>query len=183
MIDAASFRQMAHLRTYQIGPHAALSQQLLNEVSAARVCLLNSDKKAAYDALLREQLKPRESPPEQPASAPPLIVIPPPQPPYLKHRPKKRVSWPSLTAVCALVAIVGAVVFSTARPRQPAAESLARREERAVAKPDVAQQGSSTEPSNWLPTKNPLPCRFLNKPRTVKSTRKPPRSRPIRCQQ
>jgi hypothetical protein len=40
---------MAHVRTFQAGPHGALSQKILNEIAAARVCLLNPEKKAAYD--------------------------------------------------------------------------------------------------------------------------------------
>ena len=45
VIDTAADRQMAHLRTFQCGKHSALSQRLLNEVSAARLCLLNSAKR------------------------------------------------------------------------------------------------------------------------------------------
>ncbi|NUQ62017.1 MAG: protein kinase [Pirellulales bacterium] len=47
--DAAA-RQMAHVRTYHLGQHAELSQNLLNELGAAKACLLNPQKKAAYDA-------------------------------------------------------------------------------------------------------------------------------------
>ncbi|NUQ64445.1 MAG: SUMF1/EgtB/PvdO family nonheme iron enzyme [Pirellulales bacterium] len=53
--DAAS-RQMAHVRTYHLGQHAELSQRILNELAAARACLLNPAKKAAYDASLREKM-------------------------------------------------------------------------------------------------------------------------------
>lgn len=53
VIQNAADRQMAHLRTFQAGPHGADSQKLLNQVSAARVCLLSADKKAAYDAELK----------------------------------------------------------------------------------------------------------------------------------
>jgi len=52
VIESAADRQMAHLRTFQIGPYAHLSQKLLNEVAAAKVCLLNPEKKAAYDKFL-----------------------------------------------------------------------------------------------------------------------------------
>ncbi|MEN6497953.1 MAG: hypothetical protein ABFD16_26945 [Thermoguttaceae bacterium] len=55
-IEHAADRQMAHLRTLQTGKHAEASQQLLNEVATAKVCLLNAQKKAAYDATLRERL-------------------------------------------------------------------------------------------------------------------------------
>jgi hypothetical protein len=56
VIEAAADRQMAHVRTYQGGRHADDSQRLLNELSAARVCLLSPEKKAAYDAQLRAKL-------------------------------------------------------------------------------------------------------------------------------
>jgi formylglycine-generating enzyme required for sulfatase activity len=52
VIAHAADRQMAHLRTFQTGSHAADSQRLLNEVAAARVCLLSSEKRAAYAAEL-----------------------------------------------------------------------------------------------------------------------------------
>ena len=55
VIASAADRQMGHLRTFQSGRHSVLSQQLLNEVAAAKVCLLNPAKKAAYDARLRQQ--------------------------------------------------------------------------------------------------------------------------------
>lgn len=77
VIEHAADRQMAHLRTFQVGPHAALSQKLLNEVTAARLCLLKPEKKAAYDHFLRERLageKRRSSPSGEP---PPFPVVPP----------------------------------------------------------------------------------------------------------
>ncbi len=56
VIDNAADRQMAHLRTIQVGKHGELSQRLLNEVAAARVCLLDSKKRAVYDQQLRAKL-------------------------------------------------------------------------------------------------------------------------------
>lgn len=52
VIAEAADRQMAHLRTRQSGHHANLAAKLLNEIAAARVCLLSPAKKAAYDAQL-----------------------------------------------------------------------------------------------------------------------------------
>ena len=54
VIESAVDQRMAHLRTYQAGKHSALSQKLLNEVAAAKVCLLNPEKRAKYDASLEE---------------------------------------------------------------------------------------------------------------------------------
>ena len=61
MILAAVMRQSAHLKTYQLGPHSALTQKLLNEVSAAKVCLLDPQRKAAYNARLRKELEAKET--------------------------------------------------------------------------------------------------------------------------
>jgi hypothetical protein len=40
VIRDAAERQMAHVRTYQLSGHVALSQKILNELGAARACLL-----------------------------------------------------------------------------------------------------------------------------------------------
>ena len=77
----AADRQMAHIRTFQAGPHSADSQRLLNELAAAKICLLNAEKKAAYDAQLQRRR----------AAAPPA----PPPAPMLKSPPVERPSPPS----------------------------------------------------------------------------------------
>lgn len=53
VLSNAADRQMAHVRTFQTGLHSAESQQLLNELARAKLCLLSPDKKAAYDAELQ----------------------------------------------------------------------------------------------------------------------------------
>lgn len=57
VIEGAADRQMAHVRTYQTGPNSAASQRILNELSAAKLCLLNPAKKADYDRQLREKIE------------------------------------------------------------------------------------------------------------------------------
>ena len=49
VISAAADRQMAHVRTFQSGPNADLSQTVLNELAVARRCLLNEQSRADYD--------------------------------------------------------------------------------------------------------------------------------------
>ncbi len=71
VIATAADRQMGHLRTFQSGKHSTLSQRLLNEVAAARLCLLSPAKKAAYDELLRQQMAPaRDAAPSSQDSTP-----------------------------------------------------------------------------------------------------------------
>ena len=48
--------RMSQVKNYQTGKYSAQSQKILNEIAAARVCLLNSQKKAAYDKALRQRL-------------------------------------------------------------------------------------------------------------------------------
>ena len=67
VIENAADQRMAHLRTFQAGKHSQESQRLLNEVAAARICLLNAEKKAAYDRQLRKVLQKPQAP-----SPPPL---------------------------------------------------------------------------------------------------------------
>jgi len=79
-IEHAVDRQIAYLRTLQTGPHAALSQRLLTEVTAARRCLLTPSEKAAYDATLWKQLAEQttargSNPATQPAVPPPLPIL------------------------------------------------------------------------------------------------------------
>jgi hypothetical protein len=62
VIDHAADRQMAHVRTFQAGRHGQLSQQILNELAAARVCLLNAQRKAEYDEQLRARLATKVAP-------------------------------------------------------------------------------------------------------------------------
>ena len=57
VIANAADQRAIHLKTFASGPYAAFSQRLLNEVAAARVCLLTGSEKAKYDAQLRAQLE------------------------------------------------------------------------------------------------------------------------------
>ncbi|MBI2477278.1 MAG: WD40 repeat domain-containing protein, partial [Planctomycetia bacterium] len=56
VIEDAAQRQIAHVRTYQLGHHSKLSQRILNELAAAKLCLLDPVAKAAYDEALREKI-------------------------------------------------------------------------------------------------------------------------------
>ena len=59
VLDAAANRQMGFVKEYQAGEDSDLSQKLLNELAAARLCLLTPDNKAVYDAQLRSEMESR----------------------------------------------------------------------------------------------------------------------------
>lgn len=129
-ISNAADRQMTHLRTFQTGPHSALSQKLLNEIAAARLCLLDRAKKAGYDGELHARQAARSAQPvrQVPIAAPiqagrplsslPLDEVGPPAQAaratqLTRHaRPVRRSSAPMFAAGAAvLLAIVTAIAL------------------------------------------------------------------------
>ncbi|QDU58953.1 hypothetical protein [Aeoliella mucimassa] len=94
VIAAAADRQMGHVKSFVTGPYAAHSQLLLNELSKARVCLLNPKLKPIYDEQLAKErsmrlkstIEQQGTPnPPQPALVPvaapaPAIAMPAPMP-------------------------------------------------------------------------------------------------------
>jgi len=98
VIDHAADRQMAHVRTFQSGRHQALSQQILNELANARLCLLSPPRKAEYDEQLRARLGsvPKASPVLMGKPLPVAQAAVPMQPPQaLPVAPSKTVTKPA----------------------------------------------------------------------------------------
>lgn len=86
VIDAAANRLMGYLKELAAGDDGLHSQKLLNEISRARLCLLNKEKKAAYDQELSAKFAVEERrsavaeapPPFQPLHSPPPPIFEPP---------------------------------------------------------------------------------------------------------
>ncbi len=138
VIENAADQRMAHLKRFNTGKHSALAEKLLNEVAAARVCLLNPAKKAGYDEELRRQLAGRDS--AVPAGETPAAVAPPPiaasaadsfltqfetepgpprrtvRPATKKTKTKSKTPWVMLLAVIAGLAAVALIALLTAPP-------------------------------------------------------------------
>ena len=78
VIANAAEQRIVYVRTFQLGKHSDDSQRILNEIAVARVCLLNADKKAEYDARLRSATTPPpvtvHASPAYP-SAPPVAAL------------------------------------------------------------------------------------------------------------
>jgi formylglycine-generating enzyme required for sulfatase activity len=150
VIESAADRQMGHLRTFQTGPAGALSQKLLNEVAAARLCLLNPQKKAAYDAALREALAPPPAPVAEesfPSLAGPIHVRP-------SRGVKRAMAIPAWgiaagTLLLAAVAVTAAVWFLQKTPASPRRETAER--------PTTSTATSSSTPGVVPPPPPPPP--------------------------
>src|SRR5262245_7340846 len=81
VIVNAADQRMAYLRTFQAGKRAALSQKLLNEISAAQVCLADPTKKRTYDERLSRESSAKEAPPQSAAGhTAPQVSLPRAQP-------------------------------------------------------------------------------------------------------
>src|SRR5262245_23076345 len=57
VIEEAVLQRTAHLRAYQLGPHAQECTRLLNEIAHAKVVLLNPEKRKEYDAQIARAAK------------------------------------------------------------------------------------------------------------------------------
>ncbi|HVW39123.1 MAG TPA: hypothetical protein VHB99_17530, partial [Pirellulales bacterium] len=55
VIEAAVLRQSAFVRNFQAGAHAEEATRILNEIAAARLCLVDAKKRAKYDADLAKR--------------------------------------------------------------------------------------------------------------------------------
>lgn len=58
VISVAADRQMSHIKTFASGKYAGTSQQILNELSQAKICLTNFESKLHYDTELKKLLRP-----------------------------------------------------------------------------------------------------------------------------
>ena len=77
VVENAADQRLGYLRNFRTSEHNAAAERMLNEVTAAKICLLRPDRKAKYDAALHAQLNPRPAP-VAPASPPPLLLASPP---------------------------------------------------------------------------------------------------------
>jgi WD40 repeat protein len=160
VIESAADRQMAHVRTFQSGQNGGASQKLLNELAAAKLCLLQPEKKAAYDAALRKRLAPPR-PAALPRAAPLAAASPPPavagmttnlQPPLsapaiasISQTARRRASHPLLLAagggaVALMTVALGVVLWS------------------ALSDSDGSSQVVSADASQVPPTDPPAPA-------------------------
>jgi len=124
-VENAADRQMSHVRTFQTGKHADLSQELLNEIAAARVTLLDPQKKAEYDKPLRDRRRPATKPAAPPARKPaaePAATAPLPivaDSSRVRRPPKSRGALIAViggAAALAMVLVLAAAVIWMSRP-------------------------------------------------------------------
>ena len=150
VIASAADQRMVHVRSFQTGKHSAVSQNLLNEIATAKVCLLTAEKKAAYDRWLRQTAaSPFDMAEAYQGSIPAPPPVPPPSQPPVQtpagsnetplikthtKRPSRNQSWQASAAILIIVVLLGAsVVYFLGN------ETLPDESHKAVAKRHVPQ--------------------------------------------
>jgi hypothetical protein len=119
VIDAAANRVMSYLKDLAAGDDDAYSQEIMNEVMQARICLLNPKRKTAYDSELRAKVITKKPPPPRAAqtTATAASATPPSSPspvPVVATSPtsarRRRPSW-KVTAAASTVGLLAAAVL------------------------------------------------------------------------
>jgi hypothetical protein len=140
VLAAAADQRMAHVKSFANGAYSVFSQQILNELAAARLCLLNADKRSAYDATLASLVTPQPAPPQQiPVPPPPTTdspsswqSAPAPVPDFgfisqstkPTKKPAKASYVPALVALACLVAAsIGVLAFTLSKSKPEVAEA------------------------------------------------------------
>jgi hypothetical protein len=152
VISNAADGRMSQIKSFQSGPYSKFSQQILNQISAAKICLLDTKKKAAYDRQLQQRLAPAGLPKAENgvselaeigsfnfATSGASSVV---RPKSVKKAKPKTQPWPIYAAVGGgLIAVGAAVLFlilhqnSPGEDTHPGSNQQARAD--SAAKPDV----------------------------------------------
>jgi hypothetical protein len=129
VITNAADSRMSHLRTMQGGKHRELTQQILNELSKARGCLLDAEEKNKYDQELRATLAnatapPLQKPPLGTSIDEPRTGSPPPRDERVIVAPTVQRAMPgwmtsATVAAVAIVLVVVAVMIFALRDDSP----------------------------------------------------------------
>lgn len=157
VIRAAADRQMGHLRTFQSGRHAALSQKLLNEVASARVCLLTPAKKREYDDWLAQQLRAAAAPARCRAIAYDAVMDgalddPRSRSPSLYLRRRRRAGIPALIAGISLLVGAAALALVFALANRPGLDGGPAAEPRGAPTP----KKTTVAPARETPGRDPF---------------------------
>lgn len=130
-IEQAAEQRMRLLRTYQTGPRGVYTQKLLNEITQARLRLLDAKKKAEYDEQLRRSVQAAA----ELAAADESLSLPPGAPAAL---------WPFGFGPTAPAAVAAPAPGTTPPPGTPLSTA-----------PGTVQ---GAPPGGWLPTPSVSPA-------------------------
>lgn len=183
VIERGADRQMTHVRTFQAGRHGKDSQRLLNELSTAKICLLDPQKKAAYDAALRqhESLKQQAAggaQPVAPEQSVPANSVVSQLPTFARGRvqrpPRQITKFWILQVVAALVAIATLAIVLAVVISRGTGDSARPGQTTVAANPSLTQSGAEKNTASVPPSitveplaAKPAPDRIEQSPATT----------------
>jgi len=133
VIDTAANSRMSHLKSFQTGRRSALAEQILNEVSAARVCLLNPKKRMTYDSGLRgPEIRSAEPRPRKDPAPRSPVDMPPAAPPVQSSEPIASSSSEKITPAAKPSSTRSAREKFRPEPEQPAAPTAPTRNRKMI---------------------------------------------------
>ncbi len=178
VISNAADQRMTHIRTFAAGRHSEHSQEILNALATARVCLLNTETKQPYDEKLRAAGQSTVEPIVAAVADPePVVSIQVnPRPPAVQvvsrgesisttYRQRKRTPTglyiTVIAGVAVTVAIVGMVMFIA--PNTPEQPSISVVSDNAPANP-LPSKPPSPRPSRESDVESPSAPEIANRP-------------------
>jgi hypothetical protein len=147
VITHAADRQMSYVKQFTTGPHYQLTQEILNQLSQARLTLLDPNKKAIYDQTI---------PPPQPTTTP-THTTPPPRK-YRIHITRKPKNYTKniiqyaipLTLTLTLISTLALTIIFTQTNQKPTTQTA----QTETAPQNTNKNNNKTQPNrwNWKPT-------------------------------
>lgn len=165
VIRDAAEQRIAHVRTYQLGQHAALSQKILNELAAAKACLLDPAQKAVYDLQLSTQMPGRSPARSVPGQGGKTLR---------SWLPQAGLGSLIAAAAAGLALVVVVWIVAGRGAREPAvAVGQARPRETPHPQPVLSQPAAASQPTATTVLPPPAPVAIDSPPMPVPSTLAP----------
>jgi hypothetical protein len=150
-IASAADQRLIHLRGLRTGEHAPVAERILSELTAARACLLDPQKKAAYDAQLRQWLSTKAAAAPQPtAEGPGGISVAAPET-AAPRREQAIPFWPTAAAAAAVVVLISLMLMAFGGGEAPPVQRAAKSEspgDRLARKPAGEASAEANRPSS-----------------------------------
>ncbi len=167
VIDTASEQRMTFLQACSNGEHVELAQKLMNEISKARVVLLNDEQRQQYDTKLRKRLGEDDAGPEAPVVN---IKTGKTQSKYGRQRKKSNL-FPIMMGLSLVVIVAAAFKFFSSGDVENEGTAKTESQKSEAAKPETKVADSKTpDPPAEVAPKESEPNTSTGEPTEVTTT-------------
>lgn len=161
VIQNAADQRMSHVRAQSSGQHAEISQQILNQIAQAKICLLNPARRQEYDQQLKAKIAAAEAKAAQKsgmlgAPPPPMPAPPMAAPPVVGAGPRVQTSPRKSGPLAAYPAAEAETVSVRGQPTPPTGAPMMAAPFGAPAAPHVFPAGQQYPYGQPAPQPAPL---------------------------